>query len=144
MRVLALVLLITTVYAKADDNFGLGVTIGSPIGLHYFYELDNKARIEGTFGNSLTQAGTIIDSHYVKTKKNELKLQAYDLDFNYGVGARIVSKKTTLFGPSTLIGVDHEIENTNFSVLANSGAAFLFGDGLKFDLNLYLGANYRF
>lgn len=131
-----------TVYA--NDKLGLGVSIGSPIGIHYFYELDGDSRIEGSAGSPLSGGGTNIDAQYVTSIKNKFKLQAYELDFNYGYGAKIRSKNKTSFGPSVLAGVDHEIEGTDFSVLANSGAALLFADQLRLDLNLYLGANYHF
>lgn len=146
MKLIVIVLLLGSFSALAVDNskLGLGVSIGSPIGLHYMYDLDNKKRIEGAVGASLTGLGTSADAQYVSTLKNRFKLQAYNLDFNYGYGARILSGKNFKFGPSALAGVDHEIENTHFSILANSGAAFLFGDGLTLDLNLYLGANYHF
>lgn len=144
MKILLLLILCVSFTAHASSKLGLGAAIGTPIGVHYFYELDASTRIEGAVGASLFGVGTSIDAQYVTTMKNKFKLQAYDLDLNYGYGAKIVSKDSTKFGPSALLGVDHEIDNTNFSVLANSGAAFLFGDGMTLDINLYLGANYHF
>ena len=144
MKLLVSLLFLLSLNLHASDQVGLGASIGSPIGLHYFYELGGDKRIEGAVGSSLSGDGTNIDAQYVTSIKNKFKLQAYELDFNYGYGLRILSKKKTKFGPSALAGVDHEIEGTNFSVLANSGAAFLFGDGISLDINLYLGANYHF
>lgn len=144
MKLIISILFLLSMSAHANNQFGLGVSIGSPIGVHYFYELSADKRIEGAIGDSLSGEGTSIDAQYVTSMKNQFKLQAYELDFNYGYGARILSKKKSKFGPSALAGVDHEIEGTNFSVLANSGAAFLFGDGISLDINLYLGANYHF
>ena len=144
MKLLVVGLLLLSFSATANDKLGLGITLGSPIGIHYFYELEGDKRIEGAVGSSLTGDGTHVDAQYVTTLKNHLKLQAYELDFNYGYGVRILSGDNVKAGPSALAGVDHEIENTNFSVLANGGAAFLIGDGLTLDINLYLGANYHF
>lgn len=144
MKLIVPILLLLSLNIHASDQLGLGASIGSPIGVHYFYELGGDKRIEGAIGSSLSGNGTNIDAQYVTSLKNKFKLQAYELDFNYGYGAKILSKKNTKFGPSALAGVDHEIEGTSFSVLANSGAAFLFGDGITLDFNLYLGANYHF
>lgn len=144
MRLLTLALCLFSFSATASDKLGLGIALGSPIGVHYFYELESDKRIEGAVGSSLSAKGTHVDSHYVTTKKNHLKLQAYELDLNYGYGLRLVSGDNLKVGPSGLLGVDHELEGTHFSILANSGAAFLVGDGISLDINLYLGANYRF
>jgi hypothetical protein len=144
MKRLGILLIIMCINVSASERLGIGVSIGSPIGLHYFYNLENNKRIEGVIGASITGSGGFIDSQYVTTKKNYTKLQAYELDLNYGYGLRAHTGDKSKLGPSALLGVDHQIEGTKFSVLANSGAAFLVGNGLTLDLNLYLGANYNF
>lgn len=144
MKKIVLGLCFLSLSAMADSNLGLGVSIGSPIGLHYFYELETNKRIEGAFGTSITGSGGVVDAQYVTTKKSYTKLQAYELDLNYGYGLRAHTGKKSKVGPSGLLGVDHQIDGTNFSILTNSGAAFLIGDGLSLDINLYMGANYHF
>jgi hypothetical protein len=144
MKLLLLLLTFISISSFANEKLGLGVSIGTPIGIHYTYDLPNQKRMEGAVGSILTGSGTSFDSYYVSTMKNQFQVQAYNLDFNYGLGGRAVTGKKSKVGPAGLIGVDHEIDNSQFSVLANGGAAFLFGDGISLDLNLYIGANYHF
>lgn len=138
------ILLITGQATHANDNLGIGVAIGSPIGIHYKYKLDSNSRVEGAVGSSIINNSTSIDTQYVTTTKNKFKLQAYDLNLNTGYGAKVLTGKKSKVGPSGLLGVAHIIEHTQFTILANSGAALLFGDGISLDLNLYLAANYQF
>jgi hypothetical protein len=141
-RILFLALFLT-ISAHASDKLGLGLALGTPIGIHYTYDMPKTKRLEGAIG-SIHNGQTSFDAHYVETMKDRFHLQAYNLDFNWGPGVRVVTGRRPKLGPSVLAGVDHNIDNTNFSLLANSGASLLFGDGLSLNVNLYIGANYHF
>lgn len=140
---LCFTLLSLSSYAK--NNFAAGVAIGFPTGMTYSYDLGNNQSVEGILGWTLSDFKGSFDAHLVKKEEDKYMLQAYDLDFKLGYGVKAVTAKKFKIGPSVLTGVEHPIDNTQFTILLNATAAVLFGDeSLGGDLGTYFGARYLF
>ncbi len=144
MKKLLILITLTLSFQSSASNFSLGLAIGTPTGLNYSYQLDNNRSIEGVFGWTLTGNHGNVDAYYVQKEKDKFMLQAYNLDFKYGLGAKMRTGDDFLIGPSALTGVEHQIDDTNFKLLANGTAGILLGNSTHLDLSIYLGARYNF
>lgn len=78
-------------------DLGLGVLLFSPVGLSSNYYLSNTRSLDGAISwNSGDRASSFyLHSTYLHHQRNLLSVEKEKFDVHYGVGGRLINKKTT-------------------------------------------------
>lgn len=130
------------------NHFGIGLMIGIPTGLTGKYWLDTTRAIDATI--ALTGSETTLQATWLWHKAAPFKLQSYDLDWYYGLGARLRTDKDKRndedmeLGPRAPIGLRHQLQDPKVELFAEAAMIFDLIEESDLDFAGGIGARYFF
>jgi hypothetical protein len=131
--------------------FLLGAIVGDPTGVSGRYDLQKETSIDGALSYSLGgRSGAQIHGDYLKTKSKAVQAGDTSLDFYYGIGARLITlssgddKGRVSFGPRVPVGLKHEIKDPSVEFFGEVAFILDITPSTAADLDLAVGARYRF
>jgi hypothetical protein len=124
--------------AMADEQFGLGITVGVPTGVNGKYFIDKYNALDAGFGWSL-------DS-YLYHIYSLIDSGAGETPIYLGVGSRAVFRdnKDNKAGFRFPLGVEHLFKSAPFDVFAEIVPIFNVSPDTEFDLEGAVGARFYF
>lgn len=135
-------LLIPGLVQAADfPGTGIGVTLGSPLGVTARHWLDEEQSVEGGFGWSLSRSRFQANVSYLWQKPALVPIGRENLDLFFGGGLSLRTKSGTadgevVFGPRLPVGLSFWVTDPNLELFAQ-GALNI---GLIPTSDLYLDA----
>lgn len=153
MRILiSIVLGLISVSAFAGEGPWLvGGMIGDPTGFTAKYDLQRNTSIDGGLSYSLgSRSGAQLHGDYLKMNPKIIDAGNAELDLYYGIGARLVTlssgdhKGKLSFGPRVPVGLRHEIKNPSVEFFGEVAFILDVTPSTAADLDLVVGARYRF
>ena len=124
--------ILSSTISSFASEYSLGVVLGNPTGLSGKYKLSEKNQL-----NTDLSAGYSTLDYMWKDKRN---FDVQGLNWLYGAGA--VIKKG--IGARVLTGVEYDIKQYPFHLMANISFAIINSDDFKTHLGMALGARYDF
>ncbi len=143
--ILGFVLILTssTVFA---DRTGLGVSLGSPLGLSAKRWLSETAAVDAGLGLSIgTRSDLSLHSDYLFHRLSDYYLnEEHPLDFYYGIGGRMKFADDIQLGVRVPVGLAHTLKDQSSDVFFEVAPVIDFISRTGIDLNLLVGARYYF
>ena len=129
----------------------VGGMIGDPTGFTAKYDLERNTAIDGALSYSLGgRSGAQLHGDYLKINPKIIDAGDTELDLYYGIGARMVTlssgddKGKLSFGPRVPVGLRHEIKNPSVEFFGEVAFILDVAPSTAADLDLMVGARYRF
>ncbi len=145
-KILIAILLLMTVTAFAEGQFGVGAIIGNPTGLSGKYFLSETTAIDGAAAFSVGGKSKFsIHSDYLFHNPGALVFQdTHPLDVYYGIGGRMKFSDDIELGVRLPVGLAHMLENNQADVFAEIAPIVDFVGRVGLELSLGFGARYYF
>lgn len=143
---LAIVLFLISVETRAQDRFGLGVSLGNPTGLNGKRWLTSTTAIDGGLAWSIGEHGNFnIHSDYLLHEKGKLLFnETYPLDLYYGIGGRMEFADDLELGVRVPVGLAHEFKKPSIDVFGEVAPIIDFLGRTGLELGLLIGSRYYF
>ena len=133
--------------AMADEQFGLGITLGVPTGGNGKYFLDKYNALDAGFGWSPDSDNDFhIYADYLYHFYSLINAGAGETPIYLGVGTRAVfrDKKDNKAGFRFPLGVEHLFRSAPFGVFAEIVPIFNVSPDTEFDMEGVVGARFYF
>lgn len=142
---------VSSVALAGTGPFLLGGMIGDPTGISGKLELDDKTSVDGGLSYSLGgRSGVQLHADYLISKDSVIVAGDSDLDLYYGIGLRMITlssgddKGKLSFGPRVPIGLTHELKDPSVEFFGEIAVIIDLAPSTAADLDLAVGARYRF
>jgi hypothetical protein len=129
----------------------LGAILGDPTGASAKYDLSQTEVVDAALSWSMgSRTGVQIHGDYLKIMPGRVGAGDTDLDLYYGIGARMIGidrdehKGKISFGPRAPIGLKLELKDPTVEFFGEAAAILDLVPSTAFDLDLGIGARYRF
>lgn len=148
--VIMMVLGLSTAHA-GQGPFLLGGMIGDPTGISAKYDLSKLTSIDGGLSYSLGgRSGAQLHADYLVHRLDVIDAGDTELDVYYGIGARLITlssgddKGKLSFGPRVPLGLRHELSDPSVEFFGELAIILDLTPKTGADLDLSIGARYRF
>ena len=133
--------------AMADEQFGLGVTLGVPTGVNGKYFLDKYNALDGGFGWTLDSDHDFhLYADYLYHFYSLIDSGSGETPIYLGVGARVVFRdhKDNKAGFRFPLGLEHLFESVSLSIFGEIVPIFNVSPNARFNLEGVVGARFYF
>jgi hypothetical protein len=133
--------------ALAQEQFGLGVTLGVPTGVNGKYFLDKYNALDAGFGWTLDSDHDFhLYADYLYHFYSLIDSGSGETPIYLGVGARVVFRdhKDNKAGFRFPLGLEHLFESVSLSVFGEIAPIFNVSPNARFNLEGVVGARYYF
>lgn len=129
----------------------VGGMIGDPTGFSMRYDTEKNTSIDGGLSYSLGgRSGAQLHGDYLVTKPDVIDAGDKEVDLYYGIGARMITlssgddKGKISFGPRVPVGLKHELRDPSVEFFGELAVIVDVVPSTAADLDLAVGARYRF
>lgn len=129
-----------------EGDFGVGVMVGSPVGISTKYWLGESTAVDGGLGFSLgDKTNMSLHSDFLLHSKGALYFNDnHPLDLYAGLGGRIKFADDINIGLRIPVGLAYKVEDQNADMFAEVAPVIVFVSRSGVDLNVLFGARYYF
>ncbi len=146
-----LLVLISCSANAGKGPFSLGAILGNPTGLSGKMDLDKNEALDGAFSWSLgSHAGTEVHVDYLRIRPQSIEAGDTWIDLYYGIGGRLISLSSDdnrgklAIGPRAPIGLSHELADPRIQFFGEVALVLNLTPSTSADIDLGVGARYRF
>ncbi len=143
--------LISTMARAGTGPYSLGVMIGDPTGISGKYDLPKNQAIDaGLTWSQGSRGGTEIHGDLLQILPGHVSAGETDLDLYYGIGARMIminggdDKNKIALGPRAPLGLLHQLKDPSVEFFGELALILDLIPGIRADIDLGVGARYRF
>lgn len=134
-----------------NGPFTLGAIVGDPTGVSGKLDVSSTEAFDGALSwSSGSRSGVQVHGDYLRIMPGSVSAGDTEIDFYYGVGARLIAidkndhKGKIGLGPRAPIGLKHELSDPNVEFFGEVALVLDLIPSTAADLDIGVGARYRF
>ncbi len=146
MKTIFLLLLILVSPLALAERTGLGIAMGSPLGISAKRWLGESTAVDAGLGMSIGRRSHLsVHSDYLFHRLSDYYLnEEHPLDLYYGIGGRMKFADDIQIGVRFPVGLAHMVKDRDADLFFEAAPVIDFISRTGLDLNLLLGARYYF